>query len=114
MNGPSLHQWLLRDLRPAARRIEATRVVSLASQIAEAGIDEEQPTPSEVIGALVAITNEEIQGIAELRRSYVDFAANYQRASDGEEQSELILDFAERLGSSGVALREDRRALRRW
>ena len=110
----SLEDWLSRDLRPAARRIEAKRLFALIERLGSDGVSREGPEPKTVVAALVQIADEEVAALANLRRDYVEFASNHQRALSSDERDESILDFAQRLGSRGAELARDRRALRRW
>ena len=114
MTASAVRDWLARDLRPAARRIEARRLDALAIRLKNEGLDLESCRPGESIGYLAEIVREEIAGLDELRRRYVEFAASFGRAMDETEREDLILEFAQSLGASGADLHEDRRALRRW
>ena len=114
MTASAVRDWLARDLRPAARRIEARRLDALAIRLKNEGLDLESCRPGESIGYLAETVREEIAGLDELRRRYVEFAASFGRAMDEIEREDLILEFAQSLGASGADLHEDRRALRRW
>ncbi len=114
MTRPGLGQFLSQGLRPLALRVEATRLLELEEQLVARGVDAAKPDASRVVELLVTTTESATQELALLRQSYVDFASSYQSSEGGAECDEIILEFAKCLGSEGVALREDRKALRRY
>jgi hypothetical protein len=114
MTTRSLGQFLSQGMRPLALRVEAGRLLEIEAQLLASGIDSVEPDSSAVVSFFLETAQQATKELASLRQSYVDFASNYQNASGAEECDEIVLEFAKRLGSRGIALREDRRALSRW
>ena len=114
MTTRSLAQFLSQGLRPLALRVEAGRLLEIEEQLLASGIDSAEPDSAAVVAFLFETAQRATKELALLRQSYVDFASNYQNASGAEECDEIVLEFAKQLGSRGIALREDRRALSRW
>jgi hypothetical protein len=101
-------------LRPLALRVEARRLLELEEQLLSSGIDPTEPDSAAVVEFLVETAQRATKELASLRHSYVEFASSYQNAGGAEECAETVLEFAKRLGSRGISLREDRKALSRW
>jgi len=110
----SIGQILSLGLRPLALRVEARRLLEIENQLLASGIDPAEPESTAVVEFLVEAAQQATKELASLRQSYVDFASSYQNAGGAEECDEIVLEFAKRLGSRGISLREDRRALSRW
>lgn len=114
MTTRSLTQFLSLGLRPLAQRVEARRLLELEETLLSSGVDPEAPDSKVVVEFFVTTAQRATKELASLRQSYVDFASSYQNAHGADECDEIVLEFAKRLGSRGVSLHEDRKALGRW
>ena len=119
-----LRQWLTLGLTPHWCRVHAQLLdefmrawgqwIKIRKTQGDTPLRHEGETGESLVVWLLRYLDQCTTEINRLHTLQVRFIHEHDRASDQQEQWRIILDYARELGSTGLRLWGDRRALRRW